>query len=243
MWGRHLVHDYISFYGLRAFGRLSDDGLIASSPVYVHSKVMIIDDNTVLVGSANINDRSLLGLRDSEAIYLQFHTIGVLIEDKELVESFMGGTPWKAGKFALSLRLSLWSEHLGLQSTEINKITDPVIDSTYKDIWMMTARTNTMIYQDVFSCIPNDLIHSRASLRQCVSERKAKLGHTTIDLGIAPKNLESYEDGIVKGIDPMDRLASVKGHLVSFPTDFMLKEDLRPMFNESEYYASPQVFH
>ncbi|KAJ0802483.1 putative phospholipase D [Helianthus annuus] len=229
------VHDYISFYGLRAYGRLSDGGLIASSPVYVHSKVMIIDDNTVLVGSANINDRSLLGLRDSE--------IGVLIEDKELVESFMGGNPWKAGKFALSLRLSLWSEHLGLHSTEINKITDPVIDSTYKDIWMATARTNTMIYQDVFSCIPNDLIHSRASLRQCVSERKAKLGHTTIDLGIAPKSLESYEDGIVKGIDPMDRLSAVKGHLVSFPTDFMLKEDLRPMFNESEYYASPQVFH
>lgn len=34
----------------------------------MHSKVMIIDDNTALVGSANINDRSLLGLRDSEVI-------------------------------------------------------------------------------------------------------------------------------------------------------------------------------
>ncbi|XP_023734073.1 phospholipase D zeta 1 [Lactuca sativa] len=229
------VHDYISFYGLRAHGRLSHDGIIASSPVYVHSKVMIVDDNTVLVGSANINDRSLLGLRDSE--------IGVLIEDKEVVESSMGGKPWKAGKFALSLRLSLWSEHLGLHTSEINKIADPVIDSTYKDIWMATAKTNTTIYQDVFSCIPNDLIHSRASLRQCVSERKAKLGHTTIDLGIAPKSIESYEDGSVKGIDPMDRLEGVKGHLVSFPTDFMCKEDLRPMFKESEYYASPQVFH
>ncbi|KAI3692072.1 hypothetical protein L6452_31881 [Arctium lappa] len=229
------VHDYISFYGLRAHGRLSDDGLVASSPVYVHSKVMIVDDNTVLVGSANINDRSLLGLRDSE--------IGVLIEDKEVVESYMGGNPWKAGKFALSLRLSLWSEHLGLHSTEISKIADPVIDSTYKDIWMATAKTNTMIYQDVFSCLPNDLIHSRASLRQCVADRKGKLGHTTIDLGVAPKNLESYEDGNVKGMDPMERLEAVKGHLVSFPTDFMCQEDLRPMFKESEYYASAQVFH
>ncbi|KAI3782900.1 hypothetical protein L2E82_12958 [Cichorium intybus] len=35
--------------------------------------------------------------------------IGVLIEDKEVVESLMGGNPWKAGKFALSLCLSLWS--------------------------------------------------------------------------------------------------------------------------------------
>lgn len=34
--------------------------------VYVHSKLMIVDDREVLIGSANINDRSLLGSRDSE---------------------------------------------------------------------------------------------------------------------------------------------------------------------------------
>lgn len=34
--------------------------------VYVHSKLMIIDDRMALIGSANINDRSLLGSRDSE---------------------------------------------------------------------------------------------------------------------------------------------------------------------------------
>lgn len=45
--------------------------------------------------------------------------IGVLIEDKEFVNSFMGGKPRKAGKFALTLRLSLWSEHLGLRTVEV----------------------------------------------------------------------------------------------------------------------------
>ncbi|XP_016433521.2 phospholipase D zeta 1 isoform X1 [Nicotiana tabacum] len=229
------MHDYISFYGLRAYGRLFDGGPIASSQVYVHSKIMIVDDHTALIGSGNINDRSLLGSRDSE--------IGVLIEDKEFVDSFMGGKPRKAGKFALTLRLSLWSEHLGLRTVEVGRIKDPVIDSTYKDIWIATAKTNTMIYQDVFSCIPNDLIHSRASLRQCMAFSKEKLGHTTIDLGIAPSKLDSYQDGDIEGIDPMERLKSAKGHLVSFPLDFMCKEDLRPVFNESEYYASAQVFH
>ncbi|KAK1385618.1 Phospholipase [Heracleum sosnowskyi] len=229
------VHDYISFYGLRSYGKLFDGGPVAASQVYVHSKVMIVDDCTVLIGSANINDRSLLGSRDSE--------IGVLIEDKELVDSFMGGKPWKAGKFASSLRHSLWSEHLGLPAVEMGQIIDPVIDSTYKDIWMATAKTNTMIYQDVISCIPNDLIQSRSALRQCMTYWKEKLGHTTIDLGIAPIKLESYQDGTIKGTDPMERLKSVKGHLVSFPLDFMCKEDLRPGYKESEYYASPQVFH
>lgn len=32
----------------------------------MHSKLMIVDDRMVLIGSANINDRSLLGSRDSE---------------------------------------------------------------------------------------------------------------------------------------------------------------------------------
>lgn len=34
--------------------------------IYVHSKLMIVDDRITLIGSANINDRSLLGSRDSE---------------------------------------------------------------------------------------------------------------------------------------------------------------------------------
>lgn len=80
-------------------------------------------------------------------------------------------------------------------------------------------------------------------MRQHMAIWKEKLGHNTIDLGIAPLKLESYDNGDVKTIDPMERLESVKGHLVYFPLDFMCKEDLRPVFNESEYYASPQVFH
>ncbi|KAK8633595.1 hypothetical protein V6N13_014439 [Hibiscus sabdariffa] len=227
--------DYISFYGLRTYGRLSDGGPIATSQVYVHSKLMIIDDRLAVIGSSNINDRSLLGSRDSE--------IGVVIEDKEFIESSMNGEPWKAGKFAHSLRCSLWSEHLGLQPGEISKINDPVLEQTYRKLWLSTAEGNSKIFQDVFACIPNDLIHSRAALRQDMAYWKDKLGHTTIDLGVAPEKLETTENGEIKTEDPMERLKSVKGHLVVFPLKFMSQEDLRPVFNEREFYASPQVFH
>nr|XP_015875057.2 phospholipase D zeta 1-like [Ziziphus jujuba var. spinosa] len=229
------THDYISFYGLRSHGRLFEGGPVATSQVYVHSKLIIIDDRAALIGSSNINDRSLLGSRDSE--------IGVLIEDKEFVESSMNGQPWKAGKFAYSLRRSLWSEHLGLYAGEKSEISDPVSDKTYKELWVATAKKNSKIYHEVFSCIPNDGVHSRAALRQCMAYWKEKLGHTTIDLGIAPEKLHYYDNGKVKVLDPMEKLNSVKGHLVSFPLEFMCKEDLRPVFNESEFYASPQVFH
>lgn len=40
--------------------------------IYVHSKLLIADDAIVICGSANINDRSLVGKRDSEiAVYIQ----------------------------------------------------------------------------------------------------------------------------------------------------------------------------
>ncbi|KAK7392049.1 hypothetical protein VNO78_20475 [Psophocarpus tetragonolobus] len=226
------THDYISFYGLRSHGRLYDNGPMATSQVYVHSKLMIIDDRVAFIGSSNINDRSLLGLRDSE--------IGVLIEDKEYVESLMNGKPWKAGKFSFSLRCSLWSEHLGLHAGEISKISDPVADTTYKDLWSATAKENTRIYHEVFACIPNDQIHSRAALRQSVAHWKEKLNHTTIDMGIAPDKLVCHENGEIKTIDPIDGLKSVKGHLVSFPLEFMREEDLRPAVIESEFYVAPQ---
>ncbi|XAR49167.1 Phospholipase D [Bertholletia excelsa] len=229
------VKDYISFCGLRTYGMLSDGGPVVTSQVYVHSKVMIIDDRVAVVGSSNINDRSLLGSRDSE--------ICVVIEDKEFIDSSMNGESWRAGKFAFSLRLSLWSEHLGLHAEEISRIRDPIADATYKDLWLATAKTNTTIYQDVFGCVPNDLIHSRSAFRQSMNHWKEKIGYTTIDIGVAPQKLETCEDGETKLTDPMDKLrTTVRGYLVLFPLEFMREEDLRPMFVESEFYTSPQVF-
>lgn len=229
------ANDYISFYGLRTYGKLSEAGPIVTSQIYVHSKVMIVDDKITVIGSSNINDRSLLGSRDSE--------ICVVIEDKVFIESSMNGEPSKAGKFASSLRISLWAEHLGLHSEEMSLIGDPVADYTYKELWLRTAEENTAIYQDVFSCVPNDAIHSRSGFRQSMNYWKEKIGHTTIDLGVAPEKLEIAQDEGTKVIDPMDRLKSVRGFLVLFPLEFMSQEDLRTKFVESEFYASPQVFH
>lgn len=46
------------------------NGLPVSEIVYVHSKLMIVDDKKVILGSANINDRSMNGNRDSELAVL-----------------------------------------------------------------------------------------------------------------------------------------------------------------------------
>ena len=69
--------------------------------MYVHSKLMIVDDLKVIIGSANINDRSLLGKRDSE--------IAIVIEEtKNLIPSKMNGVDVSMGRFASDMRKNIF---------------------------------------------------------------------------------------------------------------------------------------
>ena len=56
--------NYVSFCSLRQVGELLNTPV--TELIYIHSKLMIVDDRLIICGSANINDRSLLGSRDSE---------------------------------------------------------------------------------------------------------------------------------------------------------------------------------
>uniref|UniRef100_A0A670KE29 Phospholipase n=1 Tax=Podarcis muralis TaxID=64176 RepID=A0A670KE29_PODMU len=150
---------YISFCGLRTHGELQ--GKLLTELIYIHSKMLIADDRRVIIGSANINDRSLLGKRDSE--------LAVLVEDTDLVPSVMGGQEYQAGKFALSLRLDCFRCVLGVASDL--DIQDPLSDRFFWDIWQATASSNTSIYDKVFSCLPTDAVKSRRDLHHHVSKK------------------------------------------------------------------------
>ena len=54
---------FISFSSLRTWSELDHP---VTELIYIHSKLLIADDRVLICGSANINDRSLLGYRDSE---------------------------------------------------------------------------------------------------------------------------------------------------------------------------------
>lgn len=66
--------------------RLTCDVALTPKQVYVHSKLLIVDDEVALIGSANINDRSMRGTRDSE--------LAAVIRDTERVEITMDGVPF-----------------------------------------------------------------------------------------------------------------------------------------------------
>ena len=102
--------DYINFYSLRQWGIIGND-VLTTEQLYIHAKAIIVDDRTALIGSANINERSMLGTRDSEC--------AAIVRDTDMIWSTMAGKPYQVGRFAHTLRLRLMREHLGLDVDEI----------------------------------------------------------------------------------------------------------------------------
>lgn len=103
--------DYIQFYSLRQWGRLGPRKTLVTEQLYIHAKCMVVDDRIALIGSANINERSMLGNRDSEC--------AAVVRDTDMVWSKMNGKPYQVGRFPHTLRMRLMREHLGLDVDKI----------------------------------------------------------------------------------------------------------------------------
>jgi phospholipase D1/2 len=81
---------------------------VITEQIYVHTKMLIVDDAVAIIGSANINDRSLTGNGDSE--------IAAVVVDNNDVKNLDLGNPkflMPTRKFARELRRSLWTKHFG----------------------------------------------------------------------------------------------------------------------------------
>ncbi|KAI1806009.1 phospholipase D [Daldinia bambusicola] len=105
--------DYISFFSLRQWGKIGPHSQIVTEQLYIHAKTIIVDDRVALIGSANINERSMLGNRDSE--------VAAIVRDTDMMWSTMAGESYRVGRFAHTLRMRLMREHLGLDVDEITE--------------------------------------------------------------------------------------------------------------------------
>jgi phosphatidylserine/phosphatidylglycerophosphate/cardiolipin synthase-like enzyme len=96
--------------------------LARRTPIYVHSKLMIVDDRFAGIGSVNVNKRSLS--TDSE--------LHLGIVDAQIDNGTIGGNAARVCRFAKSLRVRLWSEHLGLDPKLMD---DPVAAVAHWPDW------------------------------------------------------------------------------------------------------------
>ncbi|MFT3721590.1 phospholipase D-like domain-containing protein [Pseudorhodoferax sp.] len=100
------VQSYLTPLNLRSCQTV--DGAVCTEQIYVHTKLLIVDDTTLIVGSANINDRSLNSGRDSE--------LALCITDLETRRAPIDGKNQLVVRtFAHNLRKELWAKHFGLR--------------------------------------------------------------------------------------------------------------------------------
>ncbi|CAF2677542.1 unnamed protein product [Rotaria sp. Silwood2] len=202
--------NYISIFGMRTHEILM--GHLVTEIIYVHSKLMIIDDRMAICGSANINDRSLLGQRDSEFC--------MIINDREEEYGRFNGQQVRVGKFCSSWRRKLFATVLflrmllGIQFENPNNIdiTDPVSDEFYT-YFRNVARKNTLIYEEVFASMPTDHVRKFDQVA----------GYND-----APK---------MKDTDPKQaqrKLRDIQGLVVEYPLYFLDDEDYLPSIKTPE---------
>uniref|UniRef100_A0AAY5EQV4 Phospholipase n=1 Tax=Electrophorus electricus TaxID=8005 RepID=A0AAY5EQV4_ELEEL len=203
--------NYISFGGLRTHAEL--EGKLVTELIYVHSKMLIADDNTVIIGSANINDRSMLGKRDSE--------VAVIFEDTETETSVMDGQEYQAGRFGLHLRLECFRIILGAKTDPSIDVTDPISDHFYKDVWLTTAARNATIYQKVFRCLPSSDVRT-------IPELEGYLARTGLDRDDPARAQEE--------------LKKIRGFLVQFPLYFLSEQNLLPPIGSKEAMVPMEVW-
>ena len=203
--------NYIGFFSLRNHGLINN--IPKTEIIYIHSKIMIIDDKTVLIGSGNINDRSMLGDRDSE--------IDVMIEEKQEFTNIKSRTQfvmngkinYKAANFAVELRKELMAEHLGISQND-PILVDPVSDKLFS-LFIKRANNNTKIYRYIFRCYPDDSFWSFQSIKDYYKI----------------KNSEKAENLLKKYNKLKDKIL---GHIVEFPLFFLKDETLKTWISISQ---------
>ncbi|CAF1294151.1 unnamed protein product [Rotaria sordida] len=193
--------DYITFYGMRNWDILM--GSLVTEIIYVHSKLMIVDDRMCICGSANINDRSLQGSRDSE--------ICLVVNDVEMIDSCLNGHKEKVGLFCSTWRKKLFRLLLGIKNEEEINVDDPCSDEFYQ-YFRRIAQKNTQIYEEVFNSLPTNQIRRFADVE--AYEKRSKLKETD------PQTAH-------------DKCKEIQGFIVEFPIEYLADDVIMPKWNTS----------
>ena len=107
--------DYIAVFSLRNWGKLRGE-VLTTEQVYIHGKVCIVDDRLAIIGSANINERSQRGDRDSE--------IAAVIRDTDMID-------WQVAPFCrtnLALTVSQYNGWQAVQGRAVRALAPRTLD-------------------------------------------------------------------------------------------------------------------
>ena len=232
---RAACSEYLTLLNLRNCQTLG--GKVRTEQVYVHSKLLIVDDRIVILGSANINDRSLAGGRDSE--------LAVCVTDlSSQTAPIDGRNPIHVRSFAHKLRKDLWTKHFALAgsndvvapASDLEKLLDkPADPKTWRAIQAVAA-SNAAAYASAFEFVPSKASSiwpvwkggKLAYAKQMKLYDKRKLAHNTID-PYAKRMPFSKEFWRSKATTR--KPTGIMGFICALPLEWTLKENNHPDMN------------
>ena len=205
------LENYIYFFSLRNHSTLH--GVPVTEQIYIHSKLLIIDDQKVLIGSANINDRSMLGIRDSE--------FAVIMEEENNCKSIMDNKAYMGSNYAISLRKALMAEHFNIDVND-EILDDPISEKLWHTM-KVKAKNNTFIYDIIFDCFPHNKFNTFKKLKE------RRLFKTKEEIEELKQN---YKNNI----------GNIDGHIVEYPYEFLKDEELGIDFFSKENLVPERNF-
>ena len=232
--------EYVTLLNLRNWTKLYDR--YVTEQIYVHSKLMIVDDRYALIGSANINDRSLLGGRDSE--------LAVLVMDLEVErKDFLGnGHPQPTRTFAHELRKGVWNKLFGISSgvRPADELKEAIEKPGHPDSWkaiQAVAKRNAGHYEAVFKFVPRNIYPSRkeqmfpASIWPVIDTSVEPGKDRNINLKTDKKNLMPFEqkfwDSPQYESSSTLRLNEICGFITTYPVNWTKYENNNMKFHHA----------
>jgi phospholipase D1/2 len=142
---------YLTLLNIRSWQTLGNRPV--TEQIYVHSKLLIADDRVAVLGSANINDRSQLGNRDSE--------LAIVVRDDEQVNVRLDGIrPEPVSLNVHNLRVKLWKKLFGMTAgaQPAQSLSDIIDKPAARETWEKiqgVAFSNAMTYKKSFPFLAN----------------------------------------------------------------------------------------
>ncbi|WP_293935890.1 phospholipase D-like domain-containing protein [Iodobacter sp.] len=216
---------YLTLLNLRNWEMINK--MPVTEQIYVHSKLLIADDRVAILGSANINDRSMMGDGDSE--------LAVIIRDDSPVHIKLDGkNPVPVSLCVHQLRSKLWKKIFGLAGGETpasdlaSVIEQPINPDTYEKI-QKVAQANLKAYQTAFLFTPQSNLNinsiwptwDKASMRMH-SRMPFDPAFWRVETAIDRKSLHSW-DAPKNVIEKKPQ--GVKGFIVALPIGWLKNEN------------------
>ena len=115
-----LEHPRVGLFSLWSTEPDAETGRLAINQVFVHSKVLAVDDRWATIGSANLDGASLHSYGDDfDGRLGRWLFRGVRNVDVNIVVDDPGADGAREGGTIADLRRRLWSEHLGMSGDEV----------------------------------------------------------------------------------------------------------------------------